>query len=262
MKSRIVMLTILASLMFFASCKKAGQDVVSVQFTVGDVKIVSASGEKSAAPGDVLSYEDSVVTGPSSAVDLNFGTWGVIRITDNSTVKLSAIKADTGNDQVQFDMKNGRLFVVMSKLTKGSSFSVLTPTTLAAVRGTSFMVVSDPKNSQISVLKGQILVQLAREGKLAAGIEKMLDANKKVVVSEDLAKEIIAGKKKMEVAALTKKEIAEIQTEIKKIQISDKLAPEAQKELEEIKNAEVKPDADKNQMQGPQNKDIQSVPSL
>ena len=64
------------------------------------------------------------------------------------------------------------------------------------------MVVSDPKNSRIYVLKGRILVQLAREGKLAENIEKMLEANKKVVVSEDLVNEIVAGKKEIEVVSL------------------------------------------------------------
>jgi hypothetical protein len=262
MKKGIFILALLAILTVLSTCKKEPEKV-TVQFSVGNAKIVSASGEKAASFGDVVSYDDSIVTGPSSVVDLNFGTKGVIRITENSRVKMAALQANTGNKQVQFDMKKGKIFVIMSKLSKESSFSVKTPTTLAAIRGTSFMVVSDPKDSRIYVLKGRVLVQLAKEGKLAENIEKMLEANKKVIVSEELVNQIIAGKKEIEVAPLTPKEISAIKEEIKNIKISDKLDPEVQKEFKEISpDSKVKSDTMIKKKQETQNKDIQPMPSL
>jgi len=264
MKKRIFMIALLSAITMLPTCKKSEQElVVTVQFSVGNAKIVSASGVKAASSGAVISYDDSIVTGPSSVVDLNFGTKGVIRIVENSSVKMAVLQAHTGNEQVQFDMKKGKIFVIMSKLSKESSFRVTTPTTIAAIRGTSFMVVSDPKNSRIYVLKGRVLVQLAKEGKLAENIEKMLEANKKVIVSEDLVNQIIAGKKEIEVVPLSPKEISEIKKEIKNIKVSDKLDPEAQKELTEItQDSAVKPDTTKNKKQETQNKDIQPMPSL
>jgi hypothetical protein len=262
MKKGICLLALLAIITVLSACKKEPEKV-TVQFSVGNAKIVSASGEKAATSGDVVSHDDSIVTGPSSIVDLNFGTKGVIRITENSLVKMAALQANTGNEQVEFDMKKGKIFVIMSKLSKETSFSVKTPTTLAAIRGTSFMIVCDPKLSKISVLKGKVLVQLAKEGKLAENIEKMLEANKKVIVSEDLVNQIIAGKKEIEVVSLSPKEISEIKKEIKNIKVSDKLDPEAQKELTEItQDSAVKPDTTKNKKQETQNKDIQPMPSL
>jgi len=263
MKKRIFIIALLSAMMIFPTCKKKPEQEVTVQFSVGDAKIVSASGQKPASSGDILSFDDSIVTGKFSVVDLNFGTKGVIRITENSNVKMAMLQAKTGTEETRFDMRKGKIFVILSKLSKGSNFSIITPTTLAAVRGTSFMVVSDPKSSKISVLKGSILVQLAKEGKLAENIEKILDANKKVVVSEDLANQIIAGKKKLEVAALSAKEISEMKEEIKKIKISDKLDPEAQKELTDIiSDSKAKPDATKMKKQESGNKDVQPMPSL
>ncbi len=264
MKKRVFILALLAAIMVLPTCKKPVEALVTVQFSVGDTKIVSSGGEKAAKSGDVVSNDDSIVTGASSFVDLNVGTRGVIRIAENSNVRMAALKTATGNDQVQFDMDKGKILVVMAKLSKESGFSVKTRTTIAAIRGTSFMVVSDPNDSRIYVLKGKILVQLAKEGKLAAGIEKMLEANKKVIVSEDLANVIIAGKKQMEVVPLSQKEISEIKEQIKDIKISDKLDPEAKKEFTEITSdsetsKKVKTVPMKRQ-DAP--KDIQSIPSL
>jgi hypothetical protein len=264
MKKQIFMAAIVAVIMVVPACKKPVQDIVTVQFSVGDVKIVSAGGQKAVKSGEAVSYNDSIVTGASSFVDLNVGTRGVIRIAENSTVRMAALKTTAGNDQIQFEMDKGKILVVMAKLSKESGFSVKTRTTIAAIRGTSFMIVSDPKTSKISVLKGKILVQLAKEGKLAAGIETMLEANKKVVVSEDLANEIIAGKKQMEVVALSPKEISEIKKEMKDIKINEKLDQEAQKEFTDITRdsetgKEGKPGSTKRQ-DAP--KEMQSIPSL
>lgn len=262
MKKGIFMIALLAIIAALTVCKKEPEKV-TVQFSVGNARIVSARGEKAASPGDVISYDDSIVTGALSVVDLNFGTKGVIRIVEKSNVKMAVLQAHTGNEQVQFDMKKGKIFVIMSKLSKESSFSVLTPTTLAAIRGTSFMVVSDPKNSKIYVLKGRVLVQLAKEGKLAENIEKILEADKKVIVSEELVNEIIAGKKEIEVAPLTPKEISAIKDEIKDIKISENLDPEAQKEFTEITgDKKVKPDTTKKKKQETQNKEIPTIPSI
>jgi hypothetical protein len=265
MKKGIFILALLAAITVLPSCKKKPEQelTVTVQFSIGDSKIVSASGEKAATTGDVLSYNDRIVTGAASIVDLNYGTRGIIRITENSNVTMAALKGDTGNDQVQFDMQKGKILVVLSKLEKGSGFSVKTRTTFAAIRGTSFMVVSDPKDSRIYVLKGSILVRLAKEGKLVENIEKMLEADKKVIVSEELVNEIMAGKKGIEVVPLNQKEISEIREEIKDIKTGEKLDPEVQKELTEISHdSKVKPDATKQIRQETPTKDIQSLPSL
>jgi hypothetical protein len=259
MKNHIIALALVAAMSVVPACKKKPEQEITVQFSLGNARIITAAGEKAVAPGDVLSFDDRIVTGPSSAVDLNFGTKGVIRISENSSVTLTALKDDSEGEQTQFYMKKGKIFVIVSKLAKGSNFTVATQTTLAAIRGTSFMVVSDPKTSKISVLKGKILVQLAREGKLAENIEKMLEANKKVVVSEDLANQIIAGKKKLEVAPLTPKEIAEIKKEMKEIRISDNLDPEVQSELKEL--SKETPDTIKNKTLGSP-KEIPTIPSI
>ena len=255
MKKRIIMLALAAAIAVLPACKKKPEHEITVQFSVGSARVVSAAGEKAAAPGDVLSFDDSIVTGPSSTVDLNFGTRGVIRISENSNVRLSSLQPDSSNEQ--FELKKGKIFVIMAKLSKGSRFMVATPTTLAAIRGTTFMVVSDPTASKISVIKGEILVQLAKEGKLAEKIEKMLDANKKVVVSEDLVAAIIAGKKQIEVVPMTPKEITDIKKEIKNIKISDKLDPEVQSEFKEVSDVTIK-----NKAQGPQNKEIPTIPNI
>ncbi|HOD16541.1 MAG TPA: FecR family protein [Spirochaetota bacterium] len=265
MKISIIFLALFVAITVFPGCKKSPEQelAVTVHFSVGNARIVSAGGEKAAVSGDSISFNDTIVTGAASIVDLNFGSKGIIRIVENSSVRMAQIQPSPGTSQVQFDMEKGKIVVIMSKLSRATDFSVRTPTTIAAIRGTSFMVVSDPGSSKIYVLKGRILVQLAREGKLAGNIEKMLEANKKVVVSEDLVNQIVAGKKDIEVVSLNPKEISDIKKEIKDIKASDKLDAEAQKEFAEIlRDADEKPGAAKKGRTEPQNQDIQSIPSI
>jgi len=264
MKARIVILALLAAIAVIPACKKRPGESpdVTVQFTVGDVSIVSAQGKKPAAVGDPVLYDESIVTGNSSFAELNFGTRGVIRVAENSSVTMAALKGSSGPEQVRFDMEKGKIYVIMSKLTKEEDFSIMTPTTLAAIRGTSFMVVSDPASSKIYVLKGKVLVRLAKDGKLAENIEKLLEANRKVVVSEDLVGEIIAGKKEIEAAPLTPKEVAEIREEMKDIRTGERLDPEAQRELNEIISAEVKQEKIQTGKQEKQKKEFQPIPNF
>ena len=118
------------------------------------------------------------------------------------------------------------------------------------------MVVSDPGSSKIYVLKGRILVQLAREGTLAGNIEKMLEANKKVVVSEDLVNQIVAGKKDIEVVSLN----------LKRFRYQERIDKTSDKPVLKRKVCRDTGDADENpcgEKEGRDpNQDIQSIPSI
>jgi len=83
-------------------------------------------------------------------------------------------------------------------------------------------------------------------------------------VSEDLAKEIIAGKKQLEVVPMTPKESADIKKEMKDIKVNEKLDQDALKEFNEItSDSEKKTGGTQGTMKRQDApKDIQSIPSL
>lgn len=266
MKKFLTLACIVSVSLLSPYCKKASQETVSIQFAVGSAKVVTPSGEKPAIAGLRVYLDDRIVTGSGSFVDLVLGTRGVIRVAENSDVALRTLTDDKGSS-LQFDMDKGKILSVMGKLSKTSSFTVKTRTTIAAIRGTAFMVVADQYTSKVYVIKGEVLVRLAQEGTLAKRIETILTANKKVVVSEELAKEIAAGNKNLTAEPLSPKESEEIRKEIKDIKAGEKLHQDVLKELDEIAAApEAKPQAEREVRRSEEKKtppkEEQSVPSI
>ncbi len=87
------------------------------------------------------------------------------------------------------------MFVTVSKLAKGSSFEVASPTTIAAVRGTSFRVTADENSSRIDVLSRKIKVNPVQEGKVIESIETVIETNNTVSLDiKDVEK--IVGKRR------------------------------------------------------------------
>jgi hypothetical protein len=236
MKNHIICLIVLLVMVSFPSCKKEQAESVrmSVQISVGDARIASDRGEKAVAAGDVLSPGDTLITGPGASVDIDVGNKGIIRINESSIVRMSALLAGLEKEEVRLDMKTGNLFVILSKLSRSSTFKIVTPTTIAAVRGTSFRVVADQEGSRIDVLKGVVRIQPVKQGRVAENIEKLVEANRTAVISERIVDDVIAGKKEIEVASLSSAKISDIKKEIKDIKTDSKLTREVLDEYKEI----------------------------
>ncbi len=81
-------------------------------------------------------------TGPDAQADIQFRSGMVMRITGCSKVKLETarIVVDSGFSQVTVNLESGAVFARNEKLQNKSSFSVITPTAVASVRGTEFLV--------------------------------------------------------------------------------------------------------------------------
>jgi hypothetical protein len=118
----------------------------------GSVEILSAGAKKRAAVGELLTAGNRIQTGPQSAVDLLLPGGSVIRIQQNSIFTLEELGA-----RGQLRLDQGDLLLGISKLKAGESMQITTPTTVAAVRGTSFYV-STTRNS-IAVLTGKVQVE-------------------------------------------------------------------------------------------------------
>ncbi len=223
-----------------------------VQFILGDVKITVNGAEKPAVQGDQIKVGDLVITGKKSVVDLVFGESGVIRINEKSNVTVSNIADKSGGETVM-DMKNGKVFLTLSKL-KGTGFKVKTPTAVAGVRGTSFSVISDKKGAKLSVMKGTVDVNPVKDGKVIE--EKTIaveTGNKTGYIDKKSVEKIIKGKMEIPVMEMTPSEKIEIQTEAKEIKVEEiaeislELKEEIKKEIAVEPVAEEKKDVVKDE---------------
>ncbi len=218
------------------SCKKEQKEILKliVQSAIGDVTIKSSESEREPVIGEEIKQGERIITASKSIIDIQYGTKGVLRINENSSVEVALLLTRDGAEQSKLNMSEGKIFVTISKLTKSSKFEVSTNTTVAAIRGTSFRVTAGKKASKIDVLSGKIKVNPVKDGKVVEKVEKIVETNNTVVLDDESVDEVVEGKKDIEVVQLKTEEVEEIREEVKDIKVSEQLKEEVKEEIKEV----------------------------
>ena len=150
---------ILCGLVFFSCAPKKHIDFGYVTFYYGNIDIIK-SGEKIRPKLKMLIESGDVIsTSKHARIDVQLENYGLIRVNQNSEVELDKI-LETINHKVTVKMESGQILCKLKKLDKAKEFDVETPTAVAGVRGTTFLVDSkeDKENSEIAVDEGNLEV--------------------------------------------------------------------------------------------------------
>ncbi|MCK6379683.1 MAG: FecR domain-containing protein [Leptospiraceae bacterium] len=174
------------------NCKGANQitDLQGGVFTFikGDVKLFDIMGKPK--PIKVEGFflpTDEIRTGKDSVADIQLMDGVIIRIKQNSIITLKKIWVDSGRKEMaaNIELNKGALFAkVVSKLTKNSSFNVKTPTSVAGVRGTEFLVQDNGDKSDVLVNDGTVAVNAVDDDK-HIGEEVVVEEGHKVTTNKD-----------------------------------------------------------------------------
>lgn len=246
-------------IMNVAGCKKdeASRTVANngiVNFMTGDVTITTDGNTIKANVGDSITQGMVIKTGAKAVVDIYFNG-SVIRILEKSTVVMKELVRDlaTNKELSEFYIENGRLFSKVSrKLVEGEKFKVTSPTAVAGVRGTEFLVEEDNGKSKISCVEGTVAVKEPEKAEtdyvlVEAGKEANLEKGKPVSVS-DLKQQNLENIRKI------KEDIKALQEDIRK---------KFEEQREEIRKAVVEQkEANKQMVQDQINKDKANVEAL
>ncbi|MCT8332789.1 lipoprotein LipL45 [Leptospira sp. 85282-16] len=166
-------LTIMGLVLLFTGltvCKKPDAEVSEapkkpadlsavVVFAVGDSKIQHADQtEEKAQLGALLKSGDNVVTGDNGKVDIQFADGSSIRISPKSAIDFAKLSQDSsGTTDTQIALVSGKVFAKVNKAKKEDNFTVVTPTAIAGVRGTSFIVeAAEGKPAKVKVVEGAV----------------------------------------------------------------------------------------------------------
>lgn len=219
---KIISIIITVAIVFVAaSCKKEEAPTKAansgiINFVVGEVSVVADGQQKAAQAGDPITQGMVVKTGKNSVVDIYF-SGSVIRILENSSVVMKELikELQTNKELSEFYVEKGKLFSKVSrKLTEGEKFKVSTPTAVAGVRGTEFLVEENEGKSKIACIEGAVAVHEADKTEsdaviVEAGKEASLEKGKPISVSELKAQNL-------ENIRRIKDEIKEIREEIRR----------------------------------------------
>lgn len=146
--------------MLLLSCApKKHVDFGYITFYYGNSDILSSGEQMKPKLKMLLSSGDVITTSKSSRIDVQLENYGLIRINQNSKIELNKILGQA-NQKVNVKMESGQMLCKLKKLDKENEFNIETPTAVAGVRGTTFLVQSqeDGKNSEIAVDEGKVEV--------------------------------------------------------------------------------------------------------
>jgi len=163
MKKNIILLVILLSLLISFGCKKDAQTVAMqgiVNSIVGTVTLKRDDLSFRAQVDDLVVAGTTIVTGTKSIAFITFGQ-NVIKLSENTSFSIEKLESDLNSNtqQANFNLQNGEIFSKSNKkFARGDSFQMRTPTTVAAIRGTEFVVLERDGQSKVSCVSGKVAV--------------------------------------------------------------------------------------------------------
>ena len=230
MKRILLILCILFSFIFLSDCKDKKKENKSLQagivtFSKGEVKLLSKDGKEKKIQKDMFFFkDDTIVTGKDGIVDIQLADGVIIRIKQNSKLKLQdIIVGDNGNTiNAKLALEAGKVFAKTDKkLGADSSFKISTPTFTAGIRGTEFIVEDSEGKDQTLVSDGSVAVDTLDESGNPSGKESVIEKGKKGVVEKDSIKS----------QDLSPEELAELKEDSQTI---SSITEDAKKRMEEI----------------------------
>jgi len=146
-------------------------DVLSGQLHIKSVQgAVTYSLDHSAwaelKPGMDLGMGAELKTGPGSTADLEFQYSGtVLRLRPDSSLELTRLDEEVVEANVitetSLNLKSGSLIGSQRKLSKPSTFTIVTPNGSATIRGTEYLVTAA---GNVSCFRGEVAVNASRQG--------------------------------------------------------------------------------------------------
>ncbi|TGN18923.1 FecR family protein [Leptospira idonii] len=164
-------------------------------FIKGDVVVLREGNQLKPVLGDALQGTDTVVTGANGSVEILLGEDGILKLAKNTSLSISnAFSSHDEGRNTEVNLQYGKLVTVLRKERKSENFRVVTPTSIAGVRGTSFLTsVEDPgsKSGTVACASNNCVVKyVVLDGTIAISKpnsekELVLDKKKEATVGNE-----------------------------------------------------------------------------
>ena len=156
---------------FLAQCGGKGEQSTGpavirtiVSHSSGDVQVEREGAKQPVEMGMELQPLDFLVTGADSSVDLAVTGYGVVKIGAGSRVQVETLSKSASGSEAQLRVERGSVASFVGRREKNANYRVATPTAIAGVRGTSFLLSVDDSRKdprvKIAVLDGAVGVQM------------------------------------------------------------------------------------------------------
>ena len=162
-----VILIVLMSSAFPLSAESS-KPIALVVKTSGISHLLRGSKRTPVKINDFVMPEDRIQTNKNATVNLQFSSGVIFMIgstSSDSDVKIKKFEKTDDSQEIGLELIKGSLAASSEKLAKKDSISVTTPTAIAGVRGTEFIVDADEDSTEVLVNEGSVAVSDVNEEK-------------------------------------------------------------------------------------------------
>ncbi|MBX7058546.1 MAG: FecR domain-containing protein [Leptospirales bacterium] len=146
------------------SAGQSGAVKTLVSNMAGQVQIERGGQITAASIGQELTQSDIIITGVDSSADLAIQGFGVVKVGASTRLAIQKLSQDASAAQAELKLERGNVASFINRQNGRDSYAVHTPTAIAGVRGTAFLVSVDGSAARpqvkVAVLDGQVAVQL------------------------------------------------------------------------------------------------------
>ncbi|HSV97701.1 MAG TPA: PQQ-binding-like beta-propeller repeat protein [Spirochaetota bacterium] len=217
---RITAIGLLAFVALSISCSKKteNQSRAVITFMIGEVQVFKNNAWGGVETGSELYQGDRIRTKAGATVDVQIGQ-SVVRVKEKSELALAALFMDrsTNLENTSLELAVGTVLAKPRKLIKGESFMVKTPTAVAGVRGTMFMVESNAaKDTRVEVVSGRVQVfkRVAAIENIESDAVRDSEAVKKIEAHIEGSSVTVTENRAVKVEA---KEVAKVNAQVEKM---------------------------------------------
>jgi len=182
----IIIICVVGLVLFMWSTSNAGAANAQLVIESGDVQVKHTGGSWATAEnGMLLSQSDSVMTGTDSSASIILFESSIVRLDSNTEVSLQQIIKESGETSVTINQEVGKTWNTVQKISGIDNYDVQTPSTVASVRGTAFVViVMENGSTYYGVSHGILNVSSVSNGTIQDFID--VSGNESVIIYVDM----------------------------------------------------------------------------
>lgn len=170
-----------------------------VMYASGDRAHIQAGQTVDLEPQDLIRPGDEIETGQDGKVSLQCSTGVIFQIGPDSRIKVTDLVAGASADNIFIRMEKGSLSSIVSRDNGPQNVEIRTPTAVANVRGTEFIVEAEEEQTSVLVQEGEVDVEDSAGNKARARAGRFVRAHRREKLRDEILDE--ARRQKLTVLA-------------------------------------------------------------
>ncbi|MBN2857405.1 MAG: FecR domain-containing protein [Candidatus Delongbacteria bacterium] len=175
---------------FMESMKEVGE----IDFRLGELKVRNRAKIGDLDEEDKVFEKDTLITGSESRCEIKLSDGSLIRLNEKTKYIIDKYEQSSGNIAFSGYLVSGESWTNVNKTgSEKKDFNVRSPIAVAAVIGTAYKMNADGSLTEISVLDGQVNVDLEKEKKSELKIEPKTEKTGSLAPKQSMAPKQIPG---------------------------------------------------------------------